>query len=147
MLPADPLFHKPKSIIAAMNIMYAALFLGVINGAIRQWTTDLHATSPILRVIILIGSLLLVFTLIKQIGFGRKWARVVLLVLFVAGMLVYPRALSALFKANFLVGVISLLQALLEIVALVFLFSKESTQWFNRVHAAAQDKPVPSSKN
>jgi hypothetical protein len=27
MIPAGPLFHKPKSIIAARNILYTALFL------------------------------------------------------------------------------------------------------------------------
>ena len=127
---------------------FAILFLGAINWAIRLWTPALHANSPDQGVIIIITvTLLVVFTLIKLIGFGIKWARVVLLVLFVASMLIFAWGLSALFKANFLVGVISLLQALLGIVALVFLFSKESTQWFNRVQAAAQDKPVPSSKN
>jgi hypothetical protein len=145
MLPADPLFHKPKSIIAAKNILYATLFLSVINWAINQWTTDLYRGAPVQGIITLIVTLLVIFILIKQIGFGRKWARVVLLVLIVAGMLIFPWTLSALFKANLLVGVISLLQAILEIAALVFLFSKESTQWFNRVHITAQDEPVPGS--
>jgi hypothetical protein len=147
MLPADPLFHKPKSIVAAKNILYATIFLGIINWAISQWATDLNTSAPVQGIIILIVTLLITFILIKQVGFGRKWARVVLLVLFIAGMLVFPWTLSALFKANLLVGVISLLQAVLEIVALVFLFSKESTQWFNRVHSTVQEEPVPVSKH
>lgn len=147
MLPADPLFHKPKSIIAAKNILYATLFLGIINWAISQWATDLNTSAPAQGIIILIVTLLITFILIKQVGFGRKWARVVLLILFIAGMLVFPWTLSILFKANMLVGVISLLQAVLEIVALVFLFSKESTQWFNRVHSTVQEEPVPVSKH
>jgi hypothetical protein len=146
MLPANPLFHKPKSIIAAKNTVYATMFLCIINWAVSQWTTDLNTSAPVQGIIILIVTLLVMFILIKQVGFGRKWARVVLLVLFVAGMLVFPWTLSVLFKANLLVGVISLLQAILEILALVFLFSKESTQWFNRVHITAQDEPAPGSK-
>ena len=146
MLPADPLFHKPKSIIAAKNILYATLFLGVINWAFSQWATDLYKSGPIPAIITLILTLVIIFILIKQIGFGRKWARVVLLVLFLAGMFFFLRTASVLFKTNLLVGVISLLQAILEIVALIFLFSKESTLWFNRVHITAQDAPVPGPK-
>jgi len=111
------------------------MFLGIINWTITQWMTDLHSSAPVEGVIILIVTLLVIFILIKQIGFGRKWARIVLLVLFIAGLLIFPWTLSVLFKANLLIGIISLLQALMEIVALVFLFSKESTQWFNRVRA------------
>ena len=140
-LPSSPLFHKPMSIIAAKNILYATLFLGVINWAISQWATDIHPIAPFTAVIVLILTLLVVFTLIKQIGFGRKWARVVLLVLIVAGLLAFPWTLPVLFKANFLVGVLSVFQALLQLVALVFLFSPASTQWFNRVHSAVQNEP------
>ncbi len=145
MLPADPLVHKPKSIVAARNILYATLFLGVINWAIAQWTTDLYRGTPVKAIVTLIITLLILFLLIKQVGLGRKWARVVLLVLFIAGILIFPWTLPGLFQANLLVGVISLLQAIMDIVALVYLFSKESTLWFNRVHITAQDEPAPKS--
>jgi len=131
MLPEGLLYHKPKSIVAAKNMLYASLFLGIIIWAIRRWTNDLHTRPSRQETIVLVVSLLVVFILIKQIGLGRKWARVVLLVLSVPGILVYPWTFSAFFKESLLVGVINLLQALLQIVALVFLFSKESTQWFN----------------
>jgi hypothetical protein len=98
-------------------------------------------------IIILIVTLLVVLILIRQIAFGKKWGRVVLLVLIVAGMLAFPWTLIVLFKASLLVAVLSIFQALSQIAALIFLFSKESTQWFNRVHVYIQDKPVPASKH
>jgi len=146
-LPASPLFHKPMSIVAAKNILYATLFLGIINWAISQWATDEHPNAPVASVIVLILTFLVVFALIKQIGHGRKWARVVLLVLFVAGLLAFPWTLPILFKANFLVGVLSVFQALLQLVALVFLFSRTSTQWFDRVHSTVQNEAVPAPKH
>jgi len=146
MLPESPLFHKPKSIIAAMNILYATLFLGIINWAIGQWTMNLPTGADVQRVITLIITLVIVFALIKQVGLGRKWARVVLLILFIAGLVFYLWAFPTLYKANLLVAVISLLQAVLQLVALIFLFSKDSTQWFNRVHATAENEPAPSPK-
>jgi cellulose synthase/poly-beta-1,6-N-acetylglucosamine synthase-like glycosyltransferase len=75
-----------------------------------------------------------------MIGQGKKWARVVLLVLFVLGILVYPLTLMAIFKSNLLLGVLSVFQALLQIVALVYLFSPASTQWFNHVHSFVENE-------
>ena len=146
-LPANPLFHKPMSIIASKNILYATLFLGVINWALSQWATDIHPNSPIAGVVVLLLTLLVVFALIKQIGFGRKWARVVLLVLFVAGLAASPWTLPILFRANILVGVLSIFQTLLQLVALIFLFSQSSTLWFDRVHTAVQDEPIATPKH
>jgi hypothetical protein len=135
MLPEGPLFHKPSSIIAAMTLLYATLFLGVINWAIGEWGTAVHPASPGEGVVVLLITLVIIFGLIKMIGLGKKWARVVLLVLFVLGVLAYPWTLGPIFKSNLLVGVLSVFQALLQAVALVFLFSQASTQWFNKVHS------------
>jgi hypothetical protein len=140
MIPQGPLFHKPTSIVAAMNILYATLFLGVINWAVGQWGTAVRPASPVEGVVILLVTLGLMFWLIKMIGQGKKWARVVLLVLIVLGILVYPLTLMAIFKSNLLLGVLSIFQALLQIVALVFLFSPASTQWFNHVHSFVENE-------
>jgi hypothetical protein len=140
MLPEGPLFHKPSSIIAAMNILYATLFLGIINWAIGQWGTNVHPGSTAEAVIVLVITLGIIFSLIKMIGLGKKWARVVLLVLFVLGLLAFPWTLGPIFKANMLVGVLSVFEALLQAVALIFLFLQASTQWFNHVHSFTQNE-------
>ena len=140
MLPEGPLFHKPSSIIAVINILYATLFLGIINWAIGQWATDVHPASPAAAVIELLITLGLIFSLIKMIGLGKKWARVVLLLLFVLSLLVFRWTLGPLFKSNMLVGVLSVFEALLQAVALIFLFLQASTQWFNHVHSFTQNE-------
>jgi hypothetical protein len=138
MLPEGPLFHKPTSIIAAMNILYATLFLGVINWAIGQWGTDFPG-GRLERTIVMVVMVIIIFGLIKMIGLGKKWTRVVLLVLIAEHIVAYPWTLGPIVKYNLLVGVLSVFLALLQIVALIFLFSQASTQWFNKVHSAAQD--------
>jgi hypothetical protein len=146
MLPSDPLFHKPKSIIAAKNILYATLFLGVINWTISQMTSNVDDNLRIHGLIIAIVALLVIFLLIKQIGLGRQWAKWVLLVFFILRLLSFPFVLVPLFKVNLLVGVIMVFQALLELLALLFLFSTESTHWFNHVQTFVDDEPVQKSK-
>jgi hypothetical protein len=140
MLPEGPLFHKPSSIIAAMNILYATLFLEIINWAIGRWGTYPPPSSPIEEAVVALVMLGIIFSLIKLIGLGKKWARVVLLVLLVLDILIFPAALGPIFKFNLLVGVLTIFQALLQVVALVFLFSKASTQWFNHVHSFTENE-------
>jgi len=48
-------------------------------------------------------------------------------------------------KVSMLVAVLSLLQTILQIIALYYLFSRASTQWFNRVQEKAHDEPAARS--
>jgi hypothetical protein len=141
-IPPSPLFHKPASIVAAKNILYAGLFLTILNWALGRWTTTIYDAAPAQSIVILVMTIGITFALIKFIGLGRKWARVVLLVLFLLSLVLYPWTFVALLKASMVVAVISLLLAILQIIALYFLFSRASTQWFDRVREKARDEPA-----
>ena len=143
----SPLFHKPQSIIAAKNILYAVLFLALINWAIGEWTTDLHTLAPAESIIIVVITVGIIFGLIKSIGLGKRWARVTLLACFIIGVAAFPWTLMSLFKVSILVAVLSLLQAILQLIALVFLFSRESTRWFDRVEEKKRDEPAHESNH
>ena len=88
-------------------------------------------------------SILLIFFLTMQIGLGKKWARTTFLILFILGLAFYPFTLVAIFKANILIGFLAVFVTILEIVALVFLYSKDSTRWFNYVGNYTADHPIP----
>jgi hypothetical protein len=141
-LPPSPLFHKPASIVAAKNILYADLFLGILSWAIGRWTTTMYALAPIESIAILIVMVGIIFGLIKCIGLGRKWARVVLLVIFLLGLVAYPWTFAGMLKASILIAVLSLLQAILQAIALYYLFSRTSTEWFNKVQEKAHEEPA-----
>jgi len=141
-VPPTPLFHKPASIVAAKNILYAGLFLTILTWALGWWTTTVYAPAPVRSVVTVIVIVGITIALIKSIGLGMKWARVVLLVLFLLSLGVLPWTFLAVLKANMLVAVLSLLQAILQIIALYYLFSRTSTQWFNRVKEKARDEPA-----
>ncbi len=145
-VPPTPLFHKPASIVAAKNILYAGLFLSILTWAIGRWTTTLYASMPVESAVILVMLVGITFALIKCIGFGMKWARVVLLVLFLLGLAVLPWTFVALLNASMVVAVLSLLQTILQIIALYYLFSRTSTLWFDRVKEKAQNEPAPRSR-
>ncbi len=152
MIPSDPVFHKPKDIIAAKNIIYATMFLALIGGVIVKMSGDLaDQTNPekgmIAGAVTVIIGLLILFILARQIGLGRKWARTVYLAVIILLFVLACWAIPIL-KANLLLAVVSLLQTILQLWTLKFLFSQKSTDWFNRVaafvpqHPAAHQHPV-----
>ena len=72
---------------------------------------------------------------IYMIGKGRNWARITFLVLFIIGI---PFAIMPLLQslaANPISGFLGLAQTVIQIVALVFLFQKASTDWFRQMKA------------
>jgi hypothetical protein len=87
--------------------------------------------SRIQRLVITFATLLILFFLIRMIALRRKWARTTFLVLFLVGMLVSSAVIIAMLKVNFVNGIIAVVQTLLQIIALIFLFSKRSNLWFN----------------
>lgn len=146
MLPSDPIFHKPKDIIAAKNIIYATMFLGVIGWVIVRMSNVLPDQSSseegmIEGIVVTIVNLLIQFILARQIGLGRKWARTVYLVMFILGIAASCFMIPML-KANILFAVVYLLQVILQIWTLKFLFSEKSTDWFNRVGAFVPEHPA-----
>ena len=144
-IPPTPLFHKPPSIVAAKNILYAGIFLGILTWGLGWLTTTIYTPAPAQSVVILIVTVGITFALIKCIGLGMKWERIVLLVLFLLGLVVYPLTFVSVMKVSMLVAVLSLLQTILQIIALYYLFSRASTQWFNRVQEKAHDEPAARS--
>ncbi len=132
MIPEGPLFHKPKSIIAARNILYTALFLETLVFILQQVIRDTpaHTDSRVLfsNAILLV----LLYVAIRYIGFGKKWARILFVVLFVLIILASEMFVPFLFRTNLALGFLFVLQVLLQVLALVFLYSKSSNEWFNR---------------
>jgi hypothetical protein len=140
-LPPNPLFHKPQSIVAAKNILYAVLFLEIIDWAVARWMPGSVSAVSAQTIVTLIATVAILFALIKLVTMGMKWARIVLLVLFVLAMAFYVWAFSAMWQTNMLLAVLTLLEVALGAAAMGFLFARESTLWFDRVREKATDEP------
>lgn len=127
----DVNIQKPKKVSFAINIIIISLVLGFINSIISQLTTNLKNYSSGEGLFITILTLAIMIFFVYKINARKKWAMTTYLVLSILGFLALPFTLITLFLSNLIVGIISSIQTILQIIALVMLYSKESREWFN----------------
>jgi peptidoglycan/LPS O-acetylase OafA/YrhL len=131
MIPPGPAFHKPKSFIAAKNLLYASLFISAIAVFLRDSSIGLANNGGVQALLLTAVGYGIVIFLIKQMSLCRKWARTVLLVLFILILVSYLFMIKAYVTIDFYEGALLVLQFLLQILALIFLYRQESNTWFN----------------
>jgi hypothetical protein len=123
---------RPKIVNYAVNMSYAVLVLGFINILLEIPSTDKTSISIsilFISAIIIVGIILF---LIISISKGKNWARITFLILFLLGLVPWITTFLQVLQTNLLSGIISFVQCVLEIIALIFLFRTESSVWFRR---------------
>jgi hypothetical protein len=131
MIPAGPLFHKPKSFISAKNLLYTSICIGF-------FTLLLHKLAPgVLNGGVLTGLLLIalgyvmLYFIIKQLSLCKEWARPALIIACVLIAAFYLFTFKMEVKASMAEWAFFVLQAVFELMAVIFLYTKESNHWFN----------------
>ena len=121
--------EKPIEITRAVQLLYATLGIGAVKSSIDFFRIS-SETSVAFTLITLILTFAFIFFLIIKIADGRNWARIVLLIFFLLGIpLAIPIVLDEV-KKNLFLGSLSLIQIVLQIIALVLMFMKNSNLWF-----------------
>ncbi len=130
-----PLFHKPKSFLSARQTIYASIFTGILAiiiqmasvGVANAGGTSFLATASVFYVIIIL--------LVGQMSQCRKWARTATLIVYMLAIIAYPLLMIGELKAGMLVNALFVIQAALAIYALVLIYNKACTEWFNSLPA------------
>ncbi len=128
---------RPGKVTTAILLLYVALGLGLLRAvmsmpASAQMQGYREAVVSLVVLLIIVGAQLL---FIFMLGQGRNWARIIYLALFVLGV---AAMIFALFSGAALGGgaLLDALQTLLQLVALVLLFTPEASLWFRERKAA-----------
>jgi len=122
---------KPSKVTYAIIILCVYLLLGIVNSFILNLTTTLIDYSSIQVLITTAITWALIIFFIYQINLGKKWARTTFLILFIIGILIFPFSFISTIKASLVVGIVEIVQVIMQIIALILLFSKESNAWYN----------------
>ena len=126
---------RPDKVSTAVKLLYLSIAIGVVR-SIFEIPTLTQTTSLSLVISVSVFTLAIMAFLIYMIGRGRNWARITFLVLFLIGLPFSVLPLLQSLLANPISGVLGLSQAVLQIIALVFLFQKPSSDWFKLMKAS-----------
>lgn len=127
--------ERPKKVQNAVTILYVTLGIGIVRAVMEASANAEMAGVGFLMFVTLVVFAVMVF-LIAMIGRGRNWARITLLVFFLLGLPLSILPLIRSFTNSPISGVLGLVQVILQIVAIVFLFQQEASAWFKPKPAA-----------
>jgi magnesium-transporting ATPase (P-type) len=140
----------PKRITKAVKLLYASLIVSAIAaiygyfivGFVTGYETVVengetftveHTVTywGFFPILILIGFYAIYYLFIQQIGLGKNWARITMLVLFLISALFTIIGLPSNLLAHPLSGVLSVVFLIVSSIAYVLLFTGESARWFS----------------
>jgi hypothetical protein len=114
--------------------MYLSLGIGLIqiasgwNRAIQQFTAPRGAAFPLLVQLFTFATLILFIWLIARRR--KNWARWLLLIITAVGTPGYVGVLRRVLHFEPILGVVSIVQDVLQLIALVLIFTGDAREWF-----------------
>lgn len=122
---------RPIEVARAVQLLTSALVLGLIASTVRLWS-QVSGTTLLLALLMLVAFLTVFFYLIRKISAGRNWARILLLVLVLLGTPFAIPSYIAELHTNVLPGALSIVIIILQVIATILLFTKNSNRWFRK---------------
>ena len=123
---------RPHKVGTAVKLLYITLGIGVLR-SVTEASMHAEATSPGFVMFVTFSVLGIMWLFVFMIGQGRNWARFTFLVLFIIGIPFSVLPLLQSLAAKPVSGLLGIVQIIIQIVALVFLFQKSSSDWFREM--------------
>src|SRR5438552_3372876 len=121
--------ERPREVVRAVQFLFAAIMIGLIT-AILNLAQRISGAPMIIALLIVIGFFGLCYLLIRIISAGRNWARILLLVLVLLNLPFAVLSDIAALRQSILLGMLSIIIIILQIIGTYLLFTKNSNLWF-----------------
>jgi 4-amino-4-deoxy-L-arabinose transferase-like glycosyltransferase len=131
--PIEPTANveRPKEVTRAVQLISASFAIGGIR-AVFDLAHKLSGASFLFGMLVLVVFLGICFFFVSKIGAGRNWARIIFLVLFLIGLpLSIPGYIQDI-RTNLLHGSVSIIVAILQLIGMYLLFTRNSNLWFRK---------------
>ena len=125
---------RPSKVSIAITLLWIVIAVGVVSSTFNFSNSLEIANASGLGLGWLIFTLYFTFLIVAffiwKIGQGKNWARITYLVLFIIGVpfTIYSYLTSEISMLSIIPGIAGMI---VQIIALVFLFQKQSSDWFN----------------
>jgi membrane-associated HD superfamily phosphohydrolase len=136
--------NRPKKVSLALKLLYLSLGFYILQFIINiGYLLERGELYPITQETSTITDVLLstIYTvgvrwfLIYMIGKGRNWARIVYIANYTTEVMIYLIILPPLLAINIIFGIFYITQTILQVIAMVLLFQKPSSEWFRHKRA------------
>ena len=121
--------EKPSQVVTAVRLLWTSVAIGIVNSVL-----SIKFIASTLSIPFMIGTLCATFLinawLISKLSIGRNWARITLLVFALIGFPVALVGLPLTIKMFPLVSLVSIVQMVMQVVALWLVFRKPGREWF-----------------
>ena len=126
-----PLFHKPKSFIAARNMLHASIITGILIIIIHYLFFGAFSNSITTAFALIAIEYIVLFLITRQMSLCRNWARTIVPVICIVIIATYIFLFVKEPAISFLETGLFAIQVLLQITAVIFLYKEECNIWFN----------------
>jgi len=133
---------RPQKVTTAVTLLYVSLGIGAFR-LIFEAPRMSEIAPPEVVIPGSIAGLAIMALFIYLIGTGRNWVRITFLVLVIAGIPFSVQPLLQSLAANPVSGALGIGQAVLQIIALVLLYQKPSSDWFRQLRKKPTPPPLP----
>lgn len=126
--------ERPRQVLYALRLLYASLGVGFLKVGIKAFAlTKIHGADRLVFLTLVTFVIMALF--FALIGMGKNWARILFLVSFLVGIPFWPGNMADAFRFSTFSGVLYIVQAGLQLWALILLFQSDSSAWFRRSSA------------
>ncbi len=121
--------ERPREVVRAVQFLFAAIVIGLITASLNL-AQRVSGAAMIFALLIVIGFFGLCYFLIRTISAGRDWARIILLVLVLLNLPFAILSDIAALRQSILLGTLSIIIIILQLIGTYLLFTKNSNLWF-----------------
>lgn len=129
---------RPGNVKTAVYLFITTLLIGIIRSTLES-SAQLQTVPLWLLMIFVLIIYLVIGGLIYMIYAGKNWARYLFSVLFVIGLPLSIKPMIVSLSNTPVSGFLGILQSILQLIGIVFLFTKESSSWFKSRKAKVQE--------
>ena len=123
--------EKPQKVKQAIKLMYLTIILGAVSLIVQLLLSPAFVQQFLMiSVVGYLFSLAITLYLISIINERRNWARNLILIFGVWGILFILLSIQQFFSLGGAGAVITIINMILQIIILIFLFSKDANAWF-----------------
>ena len=122
---------RPKEVSNGVWLLSLSLLIGGVRSAIdlKPKVTGVYYLVGLLLLLLVLGFF---FFFVFKVSRGRNWARIVLLILLILGLVLGMPGYIQELRTNLVHGSVSLLIALLQLIGTGLLFMPNANAWFGK---------------